>query len=204
MATRITGTVSGEPIIEYEVGGVFVPYLKFPDGLQNWATVTAVTGTPTEHSYTDGDGVSWVAYEWSSNGSVTVTDGLADILIVSAGSVWAFPNNGSGGQMLDGLHEFSAGSHTVTVGATGTDGQSSHLGPYFTAGTHAPYSGFGAGQGWVTGGADRTIGKASSITGTSVTYSPGRNGSSSPTGVPGGMGTAGRVILRVPSTYAQA
>ena len=201
MATKITGTVSGEPIIQYEVGGVFVPWKQAVD---NWATVSAVTGSPTTGTYTDADGVAWKYYEWTSNGSVTTTKGLADIFIVAAGSVWAFVNNGSGGSIKDGLHLLSASTHTVTVGATGTDGQSSHLGPHFAPITYAPYSGFGMGQGCVTGYSDRTVGRASSITGTSVTYSPGRNGSSAATGVPGGMGTAGRVIIRVPSTFAQA
>ncbi len=73
MPTKITGTVSGEPLIEVEIGGVFVPWKQ---GIDNWASVTAVTGSPQSATYTDADG-TW-------NGSVV------------AGKGYGVANSGSG------------------------------------------------------------------------------------------------------------
>ena len=181
---------------------VFVPGDNAPNselpGIGGWATITEVTGDYTKHTYGD-----WVAYEWTDDGSATCTSGLLDTWIVAAGSVWAAPNNGSGGEILDGLRYFAGDTHDVIVGAPATDGKSSAFGDLITRRTYPPYADHGAGAGGYTGASDRTLPRYGSITGTSLPYSAGRNGSTSPVGHPGGMGTAGTVIIRVPAANAQ-
>jgi hypothetical protein len=96
-------------------------------GLGGWADITAVTGSPTKHEYTDADGKDWTAYEWAGDGGVTVTEGLVDSLLVGGGGYGFYqtaPGSqgaGNGGGVLAGIAKVSAGTHTVEVGAAGTE-----------------------------------------------------------------------------------
>ena len=85
-------------------------------GLGGWADVTAVTGSPTKHEYTDADGNDWTAYEWIADGSVTTTEGLVDSLIVGGGARGA---TGTGGGVIDSLAYLKNGVSTVSIGAGG-------------------------------------------------------------------------------------
>lgn len=209
MATRITGTISGEPLIEYEVGGVFVPWKQ---GIDNWAIVSAVTGSLTTGTYKDADNVEWKYYRWTGNGSVTLSAGIVDALLVGGGG-GAGPNGtASGGRINYGVLSLSGGTHTVTVGAGGAasnyaSGRWSGLGPYIVGDIKGLN---GSGSGEVNGGDSTNFGIASSITGTSVNYGVkdatgnlvANTGSTSVS--LSVAGTAGVVIIRVPSEFAQA
>jgi hypothetical protein len=243
MATKITGTVSGEPIIEYEVGGVFVPWKQ---GIQNWATVTAVTGSPASGSYTDADGVERTYYKWTGSGSVTMTEGIADVLVVGggAGGAYGYGTVGGGaGGVRFGTFVLPAGSLSVTVGAGGSQasatsalGGDSSLGNVLKAsgGGHAGSNtstqwggqGGGGSSGGLSsyapaafnrngGGAGGTLYGSQAYSGitlnfTGSDYEYGIGGSSGSAGNYGSggygnqAGTAGVVIIRVPSTFAQA
>jgi len=65
-------------------------------GLGGWATITAVSGTYTKHSYNDGV-MDWVAYEWTDDGTITTSGGLVDALVVGGGSQGGGSGNGGGG-----------------------------------------------------------------------------------------------------------
>lgn len=95
------------------------------------ATVTSTSGSPTVNNNSlPGKTI----YEFNGSGSITIgTAGYADIAIISGGGgghagypsgfVNAFVGGGAGG----GVHSktgyfFSAGSHTITVGAGGSSG----------------------------------------------------------------------------------
>ena len=73
-----------------DVSGVWVKV--YPDaaepglpGLGGWADVTIVDGTSGNRYTYKADGVDWVAYEWTDDGTITTTDGLLDMLLVSGG-----------------------------------------------------------------------------------------------------------------------
>lgn len=221
MATKITGTVSGEPLIEVEIGGVYVPWKQ---GIDNWASVTAVTGSPQSATYTDADG-TWKYYRWTGNGSVTLTAGVVDALLIGGGSggvgggiSWV----GGAGSLLDGVREFTAGTFTVTVGAAGPAGGTqqptafrggdSKLGPYVATGGDVQIDGVGYRRGTEAWNGD---GFGSAITGTTVYYGGcGRWNGSAVAGKGYGVansgsgayvnepGAAGVVIIRVPSRFA--
>lgn len=212
MATKITGTVSGEPTIEVEIGGVFYPWKQ---GVSNWSTVTAVTGSPVTGTYTDSDGISWKWYRWTGSGSVTLTAGIIDAFLVGGGG-GSYPALGTvpgvGGYVVSGLRSLTAATHTVTVGsggasandATNTGGQSV-LGSLKTGAS-------GPGRG--TAGDQASLGNSnftplySSITGSSVAYSGSKGYLSTAYGGAANSSTdtgqAGVVIFRVPSAFALA
>lgn len=213
MATKITGTVSGDPLIEVEIGGVFYPWKQ---GIQNWATVSAVTGSPATGTYTDGDGVEWTYWQWAGSGSVTTTAGLVDALLVGGGSgyipVWGGGGDlddqpGGGGDVLVGVFSITSSTQTVTVGAGtaannypwGGPGQASALGSLATR----------SGRLYGMDSNGLAAGVTSSITGTSVTYSLG-GATGEPSRAPGcggstsnRTGSNGVVIIRVPSQFDQ-
>jgi hypothetical protein len=130
-------------------------------GLGGWADITAVTGNPTKHQYTDADGNDWTAYQWTSSGDVTLTEGLVETLVVGAGgggtngtnqAGGARPASGNGGQVIYGVYSMSAGTAAITVGTTAIDqngGASSLAGLYAAAqgGTLGPGMAGGAGAG---------------------------------------------------------
>ena len=183
MATKITGTVSGDPLIEVEIGGVFYPWKQ---AIENWATVTAVTGSPTSASYTDADGVEWTYYQWTGSGSVTVTAGVVDALVVGAGTstTWTTP-----GRTNAGIIALLSGASSIAVGATSGDtGNGSSIGSYSVAPVRS--------QSVSQPTNDPAL--VSSITGTSIGYAA-QTGSTYGCGLRNGV-----VIIRVPSQFAQA
>jgi hypothetical protein len=133
-------------------------------GIGGWADITAVTGNPTKHEFTDADGVDWTAYEWlgmrnstrgaapekgSVTGSVTVTDGLVRALIVGqGGNSHSMPGFGSGGNVVSGVSLFAAGAQSVVIpydfSATSGEGAPVRLGPLSARGGSG-FSTLGAG-----------------------------------------------------------
>lgn len=209
MATKITGTVSGEPLIEVEIGGVFVPWKQ---GISNWSTISAVTGSPTTGTYTDANNVTWKWYRWTSSGSVTLAAGIIDTFLISGGGGWdsGFSVPGGGGSYRAGLAQITGGTHSVTVGAGGPSnpyawgnfGRASSIGSVAT--TVSTGSLMGAGD----TNANTSVAIASSITGSVASYGATYNQTST-TGLGDGArtntsGAAGVVIIRVPSTFALA
>lgn len=218
MATKITGTVGGEPLIEVEIGGVFYPWKQ---GIQNWATVSAVTGSPTTGTYTDADGVGWTYWQWTGNGSVTTTAGVVDALIVGGGGGnfrhLSRGDNfaGGGGAVFEGIKAIGSGTHNVVVGANGanrqgydggdanqTYGFASTIGTAFDSGRTA--YGFHRPPGQTAN--LTSIPYTSNITGTpllvgSINGNGGVYGAGSPNNT--GASTAGVVIIRVPSQFDQ-
>jgi hypothetical protein len=91
-------------------------------GLGGWADITAVTGSPSKHPYKDADGMDWVAYQWTADGSITVTKGLVDRLLVSGGGGEAHGAFGNGGYVVQGVTLITAATHLIKVGAAGTNG----------------------------------------------------------------------------------
>lgn len=157
-------------------------------GAGNWARVTATTGSPTTGTYTDANGVSWKYYQWTANGSVTLTAGLVDMLLVGGGASEAGGKPGGSGYVRDGIRSFTSATHTVTIGSYGIN-QPGVLGPY------------SASNGGLSNGTAVAANVASSITGTSVTYAQ-LTGSTAGSGSTSGGGTVGTVIIRVPSAFA--
>ena len=194
-------------------------------GLGGWADITAVTGNPTKHEYTDADGNDWTAYEWKGNGDVTTTEGIVNLFMIGGGSgtnllapgVWA---EGSAGRVYDGYPIIAAGPHTVTVGGggvpsdhlfapNGSAGAGSKLGAITTGAASFGQMGADADVSLVTN-AGWWKGWHSSITGTDIEYGicqpagAGRpNRGDGTTALTTGVGTNGVVIVRVPRANAK-
>jgi hypothetical protein len=169
-------------------------------GVGNWASVTATTGSPTTGTYTDGNGTSWKYYRWNGSGSVTVTAGTIDLFAISGGAAGATGggNVGAGGRAVYGIHSLTASTHSISIGGGGApsgwanSGTASVIGPINTG-----VSGIGLTASSYT----------SSITGSSQSY--GLQGQSSPRANSGDggnnsaiSGASGTVIIRVPSAFA--
>jgi hypothetical protein len=182
-------------------------------GLGGWADITATTGSPTKHPYTDANGQAWVAYQWTGNGSVTTTDGLVDLLMIGAGACRGGSSTvigGSGGRLVTGLRKVTATTNTVTVAPPNTTGGASLPSLFGSESTgvmvyplgDAPALNHGAG-GTV---ANPKLGAQSSITGTVVTYGAAEDPSNFGGGASAGMNplVGGVVIVRVPAVNAKA
>jgi hypothetical protein len=158
MATKITGTVSGEPIIEYEVGGVFVPLrvqtlLSVDEGASSGCTFGDLTNP-------DGDGINYriASFTSTSGGSLVVAQsGIAQVLLIGGGGGAGWTQTGSGaagGGGAGGVVEtdlfIPAGTYSVTVGAKGSNGGSgnrSYAGGSSSIGNLIAAAGGGAGAG---------------------------------------------------------
>ena len=93
-------------------------------GIGDWAKITGMTGDPQRVDYTEDD-FEWTSFQWSGGAvspSVTVTEGLLDVLIVGGGAAASSSFSGGGGGVIHGVQEFSAGTHSIIVGATKTSG----------------------------------------------------------------------------------
>lgn len=186
-------------------------------GLAGWADVTAVTGNPTKHEYTDAQGFDWTAYEWTGNGSVTVTVGLVDTLLAGHGDDQVA---GAGGEVLSGLIRVVAGVIPVVVPSVkqfhGQYYESSQLGsraarPGFGNGAQgagfAPSPGVPLGQSDQAGVSQPVV---DSITGSPVRYAGASDFTAGPYGPGSGGNVAsaaqrkGCVIIRVPRANAKA
>lgn len=173
-----------------------------------YASVLATTGSPTITNYTSG-GVTYDVYKWTASGSVTLSAGIVDALIVGGGGNGDTSRGGSGGGIIPATLWFGDGALTVTVGAGGTNagagyaaaGKPSSIGSVTTG----LANGYNAGNnvGAAGTGVDQTLGYVSSITGSSLTYA--RAAQSTPAANSGDGGTAagtiagadGVVILRI-------
>lgn len=170
-----------------------------------WATVTATTGNPIKGTYTDSAG-DWTYYKWPGAGSVTVTEGMADLIVAGGGGAAyaATATSGAPGYIITGINAIPAGTHSITIGGSG----GSYEGGFPT--TFGPFTAMG-GPGRVMVG-NHWNEFVSSITGTPVTYGGASTGNGTPanTGAGGASpsgswtGCTGVVILRVPSVNALA
>jgi hypothetical protein len=180
-------------------------------GAGNWASVTATTGSPTTGTYADANGVAWKYYQWTGNGSVTLTAGLVDTFMISGGGPgWNYP--GAGGRVRDGIIIFSTGTHTVTIG-TGASGDptGSGIGLPSSVGSINTGSASQFVSSGTTSTATRNSQYTNSITGTALTYGRrGIDGTRRANRGDGGWagdnsaGSSGVVIIRVPTQFAIA
>ena len=179
-------------------------------GLGGWADITATTGSPTKHEYTDSDGNDWTAYEFTGDGTITTTDGVADCLVVGGGAKsYAASSEGSGGGVMIGLQASPSGTHTVTVGVGGNsprDGSGSQFLAQIGSASSDNANSKGAGAVNSTKGIpEYWQGVHSSITGTDIEYGAGnRAGLTTPGCASNGTGHDGVVIIRVPRPNAKA
>ncbi len=165
-----------------------------------YADVSATTGSPTVSTVTV-DGDAGTLYDFGANGSITMTAGRARVTVIGGGGgYWASNGDGTAGEVVDGWFDFTAGTHTVTVGANVAglgDGGKSSIGSIVGANGGQAGGYMGAGM-WIAG--TRAAGKPSGITGSSVTY--GKTGGT-PTyygdgGTNGVASIAGRVFVFIP------
>ena len=180
-------------------------------GLGGWANITATTGSPTKHEYTDADGNDWTAYEWTGDGTVTTSDGLVDALVISGGSIGA--THPQGGRITYGIDKLS-GVIPVVVDGPGGSSAGGRLGDIKVpsiGGANQAANVIGAG-GYGTTSSDKVNGVLSDITGSPVEYgtaltsganTPVVNGNLGPAG-PGSANREGTVIVRVPRSNAKA
>lgn len=158
MATKITGTVSGEPLIEYEVGGVFVPLrvqtlLAIDEAATSGCAFTTLTNP-------DGDGKNYrlASFTSTTGGSLVVTQsGLAQVLVIGGGGGAAWTQTGSGaaggggaGGVIQTELYVPSGTHAISVGTKGANGGSgsrAYAGSGSAIGTLISVAGGGAGSG---------------------------------------------------------
>jgi hypothetical protein len=187
-------------------------------GVGGWATITGIDGSAgTRYQYGD-----WVAYEFTADGSVTTTEGLADVLVSSGGGGWG-SYYGHGGRLTVGVEKIGSGKHDVVIGKGGNNNnpqshsEASSLGVIrcgpINADTLERHA-CGAG-GANYDGNNKTChpGVWSDITGTNLEYAAASVGTGwrensgmggRPTGNEGGNGKGanGVVICRVPKAHA--
>ena len=106
---------------EEELGGN-CPECPEPElpGLGGWAEITDVSGSPKRYAYPDPANPEWVAFEWTGDGELTTTAGLADTLLVGGGAGHhnvGINVKGDSGDVVYGTHQITSGS--VTVGQAG-------------------------------------------------------------------------------------
>jgi hypothetical protein len=167
-----------------------------------YAEASATTGSPTLHEDVDGDGL-WDAYEFTSDGSITLTDGvIGRRLWQGGGGSGGVGNNVRGGggggggwtEVDDTEVSVSSGTYSVTVGLGGAGVTSLNTGnnggdtvafgttaPGGGGGGHTNVSGLDGGNGG--GGGGSTTFPMSPGSG-----SPGFNGGSGSTSRSGGGG----------------
>lgn len=202
------------------------------EGFGDWADITGVTGT-SGNRYIYNDGMDWVAYEWTANGTLTTSDGLVDLVLVGpgGGNRTASPG-GSGGQIIYGLNKLNEGQHQVTVGAYSSNATTQTMieGPTNLRSGRAVFGGNNSLGTYRPSDSDLTAGKGaffSYITGSKVYYGIAEDSSGSKPNNPeypqakparpnkgdgGGYGasswnragTGGCLIVRVPAANAKA
>ena len=202
---------STPPVPKYWDGSAWQAFSSGLSGLGGWANITATTGSPTKHEYTDADGNDWTAYEWTGDGTVTTSDGLVDALVISGGSIGA--THPQGGRITYGIDKLS-GVIPVVVDGPGGSSAGGRLGDIKVpsiGGANQAANVIGAG-GYGTTSSDKVNGVLSDITGSPVEYgtaltsganTPVVNGNLGPAG-PGSANREGTVIVRVPRSNAKA
>lgn len=165
--------------------------------------ISATTGSPSTSTVTLA-GVGGTLYDFSGAGSITcATPGRARVLVIGGGSDDNGGNYGNAGEVFAGWIDFTAGAHTVTVGAVGTGGAAgghSSIGSLVSApgginALSAAYT-YGAGRGF--GGANYA-GYPDTITGSSVTYAGAQGSGLTTYGSNNVTAYAGRVYIFVPN-----
>ena len=160
-------------------------------GIGDWAQITNMTGDPQRVDYTEDD-FEWTSFQWSGGGSITVTEGLLDVLIVGGGAAASSSFAGGSGGVLHGIQQLSGGEQTILVGTTPTggnnpDGGRSAIGDDSIGGglvrekgpngfKDYESGGYGAGAGSTGDAPDADTGGpgfVSSITGTELEYAQG-------------------------------
>jgi hypothetical protein len=198
MATKITGTVSGIPDIQVEVGGVFTDCQVYLSPVVDEASSTGATFSTLTNP--DGDGKNYRLASFTTAGTHTLaatTGGIVQALAVSGGSAGhniGINVVGGPGDVREGTYHLPSGNVTVTVGAGGVGtngtGGASSIGTVVVC----------QGAAWGVNPYDGSVaGWFSSITGSSQEYAtvdggnsvPGHGGSSG-----SGSGVAGVVYIR--------
>ena len=193
-------------------------------GVGGWATIEKVEGTYIKHPVYEDGGVDWVAYEFTSDGYVTTTAGLADLLVVGPGMYYstATVQSLSGGRVSMGLMSLPSARFKCIVGTKKNQtmrydpGSSfirddnnepiamAHRGLTYTTYPAAPYGAFADME-----GGQYFDGYKSSITGVEKEYGQGYRLNVSLGVDPGAAGQTssqakdGVVIIRVPAANAQ-
>ena len=193
-------------------------YTKTPNGweaiaqdakaVSSFGSIVPDGNQTDEGTYIDADGREWVWYEWATAGdySVTLSGGLYRVLCVGggdagSGSADVHQSQGQPGLVNEGLWEFQAGTHTVTVGdrgnknTTAKNGDPSSIGDYGNQGSVAFGSAnWGRGN---TGTSETGEGYVSSITGEELQYATGYMGEDRPGrgGLDSGENRVGCVII---------
>lgn len=193
----------------HKIGGGGLP------GLGGWADVTATTGSPTKHTYTDADG-DWVAYEFTADGSCTTTaGGLVEYLIAAGGCGSWNGLAGSGNSVIGGSRvitgvSFIDANNAVTVGQGAPSSTGGTVVPTNWKGGISSIGPLSVADQWVSAGAGPdSLGLTSSILGSADVFGlswittratvPNRGEARANTG-----GNSGVVIIRVPAAHAKA
>jgi len=170
------------------------------------ASYSATTGSPT---ITTVGGKSCLVY--NASGSVTLTAGLMDVLIIGGGGAGYLGGGGAGAHVYMTSLYFAAGTHTITVGAGGSgtgynSGNASLAGPYIAPGggggaARGQNGGSGGGSYYSTSGAGLSPYGNNGGTGSTADCAGGGGGAgaagasvaSGTTGGAGGNGTANSI-----------
>lgn len=179
-------------------------------GIGGWSDITAVTGSGTKYSYT-ADGQDWSCFEWTTDGSVTTTDGLVDSLLVSGGMGYMnnLSNSGGGGSIVTNILKIADGEHVIEIGEGKPAGNNfeQYTGTPTSVGSiHTGYS-YAAGFSYYGTTTDNVPERGepypSSITGNPETYAGGKKNSTTRLGDgganAGNAGRSGAVIIRIPA-----
>lgn len=174
--------------------------LSAQPGLIPWARISGGTVT----IYTTANGDTMKVHTFTANSTLTVEQpGYADVLLVGGGAGGTSGYIGGGGDILRGLHFVPAGSQSVAVGAGGVNsvfyGGNSAVGSLTTSLRGVGNDPSMAMGGGATVGA-RNQGLTSAITGATVEYARGNQGSPRPNFGDGGNsvnGSSGIVIVAV-------
>jgi hypothetical protein len=183
------------------------------DGLGTWATLSRATGSPKRYEYPDSES-TWVAYRWTAAGSVTMTEGLVDALLIGGGMGYMtnLSNPGGGGSVVTNIIRISSGGNLpieIGVGKPAGNNYEQYTGTPTRLGEyHTGYS-YGAGFSYsgttVSNVPERGEPYPSSITGSPETYAGGKKNSTTrfgDGGVNGGnSGRNGVVIVRIPKEF---
>jgi hypothetical protein len=183
-------------------------------GIGGWATITSVwngTGAkPNRYAYGD-----WVAFEWAADGSVAMTAGIVDALLVGGGMGYMsnLSNSGGGASIVTNLiYAENGGDFPIEIGVGKPAGSnfSQYTGTPTSVGpNHTGYS-YSAGFSYFGTTLDNVPERGepypSSITGSPETYAGGKKNSTTRFGDGGAnAGNSGRngvVIIRVPTAQA--
>ena len=179
-----------------------------------WAEITAFTGDPVVHEYTDSEG-SWLALEFTGSGTVTRTEGRVQGALIgpggpgATGREWSVGAGGGGaGDWVPFDLTLDAGTDEVAIGAAGLPNITQETAPgtgtpttwrdlVAIPGGHGGKRGVAAQSGASGGGiADSNGGANGPASGTGITGNPGggpRENTSieNPGAGGGGAGSAG-------------